>query len=207
MPTKDGPSFDRQRIRIFPISQNIEPRLIRRKKITVNKLTVLVHNFLKRVENYSAPLLRLLGRVVVKVISYDGERLRMHAHGLRIQGPPDRLFTGRDVDLQNAYLNTVCGSIRFGDYAFCGANCMFVTGTHDYNQRNAVRRYEHPDSGHNIVIGNGVWICSGAIVLGGVQIADHAVIAAGAVVTSDCPQAGVYAGIPARLVKKITFSK
>ena len=35
----------------------------------------------------------------------------------------------------------------------------------------------------------GVWIGSGAIILGGVKIASHSVIAAGSVVRSDCPVA------------------
>jgi maltose O-acetyltransferase len=38
-------------------------------------------------------------------------------------------------------------------------------------------------------------------VLPGVTIADDVVVAAGAVVTADCPEPGVYAGVPARLVR------
>jgi acetyltransferase-like isoleucine patch superfamily enzyme len=163
-----------------------------------------MRNSFKRIEKFILPGLRLVGRIVVKLASYDTTRLRMHAHGPRIHGPSERLSIGRAVDLQNAYLNTVCGTIYFGDYAFCGQNCMFLTGTHDYTQRDAAR-HKHPDSGNDIVIGKGVWICSGAIVLGGVKVADHAVIAAGAVVKTDCPEAGIYAGVPARLLRKITF--
>jgi len=150
------------------------------------------------------PLFRILGRIVVKLASYDPVRLRMHVAGPRIQGPADRVKLGQNVDLQNAYLNTVCGTISFGDLAFCGQNCMFVTGTHDYARREEGRR-DCPDSGRDISIGRGVWICSGAIILGGVTIADHAVIGAGAVVTRDCPEAAVYTGIPARLLHPIDF--
>jgi acetyltransferase-like isoleucine patch superfamily enzyme len=128
----------------------------------------------------------------------------MHVAGPRIQGPSERVLLGTNVDLQNSFLNTVCGTITFGDNAFCGQNCMFVTGSHDYKKR-GVERKEHPDSGNDIVIGKGVWICSGAIVLGGITIADDAVIAAGAVVTRSCTEAGIYGGVPARLVKPIQF--
>jgi acetyltransferase-like isoleucine patch superfamily enzyme len=148
--------------------------------------------------------LRLLGRIVVKLASYDTTRLRMHVAGPRIHGPSDRVKLGKNVDLQNAYLNTVCGTITFEDHAFCGQNTMFLTGTHDYTARDEAR-HVHPDSGCDIVIGRGAWICSGAIVIGPAKIAAHAVIAAGAVVTSDCPEAGIYAGVPARCVRRIDF--
>lgn len=155
-------------------------------------------------EKLFAVPLRLLGRIVVKLASYDAKRLRMHVAGPRIQGPGDRVIVGRNVDLQNAYLNTVSGTITFQDNAFCGQNCMFLTGTHDYSRKDEGRQ-AHPDSGNDIVVGRGVWICSGAIVLGGVRISDHAVIAAGAVVVCDCPESAIYGGIPARLVEKIEF--
>lgn len=171
----------------------------------ITLLVAMIFRSLFRVlEKPARPLLRVLGRIVVKLASYDTARLRMHVAGPRVQGAKERVLLGQNVDLQNAFLNTVCGTITFRDNAFCGQNCMFLTGSHDTTQRDDARRV-HPDSGHDIVIGRGAWICSGAIILGGVQIADHAVIAAGAVVTSDCPEMGIYAGVPARLVKMIAF--
>jgi acetyltransferase-like isoleucine patch superfamily enzyme len=169
-------------------------------------ITDAMNAFSRTIERAMLPALRLLGRVVVKLASYDTGRLRLHVAGERIQGPADRVILGENVDLQNSFLNTVCGTIKIGDLSFCGQNCMFITGKHDYTKRGWERR-AHPDSGNDIEIGVGVWIGSGAIILGGVRIADHAVIGAGAVVTSDCPCAGIYAGVPARLIKPIEFSK
>lgn len=51
------------------------------------------------------------------------------------------------------------------------------------------------------VIGNDVWIGTGAVVLRGVTIGDGAVVAAGAVVTRDVPEFAIVAGTPARIVK------
>lgn len=51
------------------------------------------------------------------------------------------------------------------------------------------------------VIGNDVWIGSGATLLYGVRIGDGAVIGAGAVVTRDVPPYAVVAGVPARVIK------
>ena len=51
-----------------------------------------------------------------------------------------------------------------------------------------------------VVIGNDVWIGTGAIVLKGVTIGDGAVVAAGAVVTKDVPAHSIVAGVPAKVV-------
>lgn len=53
----------------------------------------------------------------------------------------------------------------------------------------------------NVVIGNDVWLCSGAIVLSGVTIGDGAIVSAGALVTKDVPPYSIVAGNPARHVR------
>ena len=52
-------------------------------------------------------------------------------------------------------------------------------------------------------IGNDVEIMAGAIVIGGVHIADGAKVGAGAVVTKDVPEHTVVAGVPARVLRTI----
>lgn len=70
--------------------------------------------------------------------------------------------------------------------------------------RDANHRRDGPclrEAGHDagaITIGREVWIGRGATVLAGVHIGDHAVVAAGAVVTRDVPAGGVVGGVPAR---------
>lgn len=52
-----------------------------------------------------------------------------------------------------------------------------------------------------IVIGDDVWIGTNAIIMDGVHIADHAVVAAGAVVTKNVPEYAVVGGLPAKIIK------
>jgi acetyltransferase-like isoleucine patch superfamily enzyme len=52
-----------------------------------------------------------------------------------------------------------------------------------------------------IRIGRNVWIGRRAIIMPGVTIGDHAIIAAAAVVTKDVPPRSIAAGVPARIVK------
>jgi acetyltransferase-like isoleucine patch superfamily enzyme len=54
-----------------------------------------------------------------------------------------------------------------------------------------------------VVIGDDVWIGANAVILPGVTIGRHVVVAAGAVVTQDVPDSCVVAGIPAKVVKKL----
>ncbi len=51
-------------------------------------------------------------------------------------------------------------------------------------------------------IGNDVWIGTRAIILGGINVGDGAIIGAGAVVTKDVEPYSVVAGIPAKLLRK-----
>lgn len=68
---------------------------------------------------------------------------------------------------------------------------------------------DYPDGRHDlefsapITIKEGCWICSGAIVCGGVTIGENSVVAAGAVVTRDVPSNSLVAGVPAKVIRKI----
>lgn len=55
-----------------------------------------------------------------------------------------------------------------------------------------------------IIIGDDVWIGTGAIILDDVKIGSHSIIGAGAVVRQDVPDYSIVAGVPARLVRKRT---
>ena len=51
-------------------------------------------------------------------------------------------------------------------------------------------------------IGNDVWIGANVIILPGVTINDHSVIAAGSIVTKDVEAYSIVGGSPAKLIKK-----
>ena len=55
-----------------------------------------------------------------------------------------------------------------------------------------------------VIIEDDVWIGRNATILSGVRIGKGAVIAAGAVVNRDVPAYSVAAGVPARIIKKVT---
>lgn len=55
-----------------------------------------------------------------------------------------------------------------------------------------------------VIIGDNVWIGDKATILSGVKIGDGAIIAANSVVTKDVPSFSVVAGVPAKIIKRIS---
>ncbi|HGF2963651.1 acyltransferase [Burkholderia multivorans] len=118
-------------------------------------------------------------------------------------GDWSRVEIGENVHLVNTLLNVSSGRISIGEQTFFGHNVSLITGTHDVASVMA-DRHDYPRNGRDIVIGKGVWIASNAIVLGPCTIGDHAVIAAGAVVTGGQIESGcLYAGVPAKRIRKL----
>ena len=58
-----------------------------------------------------------------------------------------------------------------------------------------------------MIIGNNVWIGSGANILPGVSIGDNSIIGAGSVVIKDIPANSVAVGIPAKVIKNLDDKK
>jgi acetyltransferase-like isoleucine patch superfamily enzyme len=54
-----------------------------------------------------------------------------------------------------------------------------------------------------VCLGANVWVGRSAVILPGVTIGDHAVIAAGSIVTSDVPARTLVAGVPARPIRAL----
>lgn len=114
-------------------------------------------------------------------------------------GQESKVIRGKNTKLLNAILNVSSGTITIGDDTFFGHNVSILTGSHFLTGN----RKDYHKEGRDIVIGNNVWIASNVTVLGPCTIGDDAVIAAGSVVTKDVEGGWVYAGVPARKLKKV----
>lgn len=77
-----------------------------------------------------------------------------------------------------------------------------------YVKKQIFNEYKYADdkNKYGVIIGNDVWIGDRVTILGGIKIADGAVIAAGSVVTHDIPPYNIVGGVPARKIKE-RFSK
>ena len=136
--------------------------------------------------------------------------------------PPYRRFwLGRRSVIESyCCINNAVGDVTIGDYTRIGIHCTVIgpvcIGHHvnlaqgitvtalNHNFADTNRRIDEQGiSTKPVVIGDDVWIGANAVILPGVTIGRHVVVAAGAVVTKDVPDSCVVAGIPAKVVKKL----
>lgn len=106
---------------------------------------------------------------------------------------------------RNSSINPYCvlyghGGLTIGDDVRIAAHCVLIPANHGFAHGEAIRRQSETRKG--IAIGNDVWLGTGVRVLDGVRIGDGCVVAAGAVVTTNLEPDGIYAGVPARLLRK-----
>ncbi|QBZ83720.1 dTDP-3-amino-3,6-dideoxy-alpha-D-galactopyranose 3-N-acetyltransferase [Hydrogenovibrio crunogenus] len=92
----------------------------------------------------------------------------------------------------------ICELVSIGDDCFIGHGVMFIN---DLFAKGGPARGD-TTLWKNTKIGNHVSIGSNATILP-VEICDHVVIGAGAVVTKNITQSGIYAGNPARKIKDL----
>jgi acetyltransferase-like isoleucine patch superfamily enzyme len=93
----------------------------------------------------------------------------------------------------------VRGDVRCGNGVRIGAHTSILGFNHGIEPGTPV--FRQPLSSRGIVIGDDVWIGSNVVVLDGVHVGDHAVLAAGAVVTKDVPAGAIVGGNPARRIR------
>lgn len=91
--------------------------------------------------------------------------------------------------------------IRIGHHTLIGPKVQLLTAEHPINPHERASGHE---AGRPITIGNNCWLGGGVIVCPGVTIGDRAIIGAGAVVTHDIPADSIAAGIPARIIRKLS---
>lgn len=108
----------------------------------------------------------------------------------------DHTFLGRGCELD------VAASVAIGAHTLLAPN-VFVSD-HTHNHARGRRLDEQGITAAPVIIGDDVWIGTGAIVLHGVTIGDGAIVGAGAVVTADVAPHAIVAGVPARVIGERT---
>ena len=94
------------------------------------------------------------------------------------------------------YIQAING-IHVGHNVLHGPNVHIISANHDLNDFSV-----HPKIGP-IVLGDNCWIGAGSIILGGVELAEHVVVAAGSVVTKSFGPNVLIGGIPAKVLKDL----
>ena len=111
----------------------------------------------------------------------------------------DEIRVGRHVFVNQDCTFYDLGGLDIADDVMIGPNVSIITTGHplEPSQRRAAT------IGKPIVIEKGEWIAAGAIIIGGVTVGAHSVVAAGSVVTKDVPANTLVGGNPARVIRSI----
>lgn len=94
----------------------------------------------------------------------------------------------------------ICELVTIGDRCFISHGAMFINDTF----QTGGPAQGNKDLWKKTQIGNHVSIGTNATIMP-VRICDNAVIGAGSVVTKDIDEPGIYAGNPAKLIKKLSI--
>ncbi len=119
--------------------------------------------------------------------------------------PPFNTDFGKNIHVgKNVFINSGCkmqdqGGIFIGDDVLIGHNACLLTLNHEFDP--AHRQDMNPSAIH---IGSNAWLGSNVTVLPGVTIGENSIVAAGAVVTKDVPNNTIVAGVPAKIIRKIS---
>ena len=135
---------------------------------------------------------------------------------------------GKQVRISNGTILSGLSRMSFGDHVYVGPGCVFYSADADltiddyvtFGPRVTIMTGNHrtdvvgeflvqvTDKGDTpedydkaVYIGKDAWIGANSTILKGVTVANGTVIGAGSVVTKDTVPYGVYAGVPARLIK------
>ncbi len=107
---------------------------------------------------------------------------------------------GKNVGIGHNTVIHAYESIIIKDDAKIAPYCFIVDSNH---QIDGVKNCVGVPQTKPITIGKGVWIGTHSVILMGVEIGDGSVIGAGSVLTKNVPEKEIWAGNPARFIKKI----
>ncbi len=98
--------------------------------------------------------------------------------------------------------NTIIGPVTIGSHVNLAQGITVTALNHNYSDTTK-RIDEQGVSTKPVIIGDDVWIGANAVILPGVTIGSHVVVAAGAVVTKDVPENTIVAGVPAKVIRTV----
>ncbi|MBR1504030.1 MAG: acyltransferase [Prevotella sp.] len=160
-------------------------------------------------------------RMLAPLYQHRGKHAVIH-HSVRMDTPPYRKFWLGDYSVVESFacINNAVGDVIIGDHTRVGLHNTIIGPVSIGNHVNLAQgitvtalNHNFSDAGKRIdtqgvsttpvVIEDDVWIGANAVILPGVTIGQHSVVAAGAVVTKEVPPHSLVAGIPAKIIKQI----
>ena len=160
-------------------------------------------------------------RMLAPLYQHRGRHSVIH-RSVRMDTPPYRKFALGDYSVVESFScinnavgdviigdhtrvglhNTVIGPVRIGSHVNLAQGITVTALNHNFADKD-LRIDEQGVSTVPVTIGDDIWIGANAVILPGVTIGNHSVVAAGAIVTKDVPPHSLVAGVPAKIIKEI----
>ena len=120
-------------------------------------------------------------------------------HGCYILNNRGDFALGADSHLgAYCYVNVALGRVTIGEHVAIGPGTKIFAHSNHYGPGKTVTEEKLTA---DVAIGNNVFIGANSTILPGAVIRDNVVVGAGAVVKGELKENGVYAGVPARLIR------
>jgi maltose O-acetyltransferase len=128
-------------------------------------------------------------------------------------------YVGKDVTVHSGVTFGSGANIEIGDYSSLNVDCsiandtiigrdvmmgpevLILSGSHSFQRIDIPMREQGAPARRAVRIGDDVWIGARSILLPGVVVGNHCIVAAGSIVTKEVPDYAVVAGNPARIVR------
>lgn len=112
----------------------------------------------------------------------------------------EELIIGENVGIAaNAFI-AMRGKVEIGDNTIFGPGVSIHAENHNFEKLDIPIKLQGATR-KGVKIGQDCWIGSKAIILDGVNIGNHVIVAAGAVVNKDVPDYAIVGGVPAKVIK------
>jgi acetyltransferase-like isoleucine patch superfamily enzyme len=160
-------------------------------------------------------------RMLAPLYQHRGKHSVVH-RSARMDTPPYRKFSLGDYSVIESFacINNAVGDVIIGDHTRIGLHNTIIgpvtIGCHvnlaqgitvtalNHNFEDSDKRIDEQGvSTTPVIIEDDIWIGANAVILPGVTIGNHSVVAAGAVVTKNVPPHSLVAGVPAKIIKQI----
>jgi len=160
-------------------------------------------------------------RLLAPIYQHRGKHSVIH-RSARMDTPPYRIFSLGDYSVIESFacINNAVGDVMIGDHTRIGLHNTIIGPVEIGSRVNLAQGITVTALNHNfddtqkrideqgvstipVTIEDDVWIGANAVILPGVTIGNHCVVAAGAVVTKDVPPHSLVAGVPAKVIKNI----
>jgi maltose O-acetyltransferase len=111
-----------------------------------------------------------------------------------------RLEIGANTSIGPNFFPMCYGTLVIGNDVLIAPDVIIVDTSHSYQSLDTPIIQQGWEEPNPVIVGDGVWIGARSIILPGVVLGEHSIVAAGSIVTKDVEPYAIVGGNPAKLI-------